>query len=166
MIEFLELKVALNQIIRKFKCLSSIPKYLLKYNNIFYGINSRIYGEENNEYYPSEEYISLIDSLVRWKIKEKWLLLVKYYSYLVHKYILENSDIFGSLIKINKFSNIILLNTIKLYEKWGIDSFPDYSNEYLIKDISNNKNNDVKNIWNIIDKIRNSDNEGICYFSI
>ena len=79
---------------------------------------------------------------------------------------MKNSDIFGYLIKINGFSNIILLNPIKLYKKWGIDSFPDYSNEYLIEDISNNKNNDAKNIWNIIDKIRNNDNEGICYFSI
>ena len=61
-------------------------------------------------------------------------------------------------------NSIILLNPIKLYEKWGIDSFPDYSNEYLIEDISNNKNNDVNNIWNTIDKIRNNDNEGICYF--
>ena len=91
---------------------------------------------------------------------------MKYYSYLVQEYILENSDIFGYLTKINKFSNIILLNPIKLYEKWGIDFFPDYSNEYLIKDISNNKSNDVKNVWSIIDKIRNNDNEGICYFII
>ena len=59
-----------------------------------------------------------------------------------------------------------MLNPSKLYEEWGIDSFPDYSNEYFIKDILNYKSKDVKNIWNIIDKIRNNDNEGICYFSI
>ena len=99
--------------------------------------------------------------LVWRKIKEKWSFVVKYYLYLVNEYILEHNDIFGYQIKINECSNIILLNPIKLYEKWGIDSFPDYSNEYLIEDISNHKNKDLKNIWNIIDKIRNNDNEGI-----
>ena len=149
---------------RKFRCLRSIPEYLLKYNNIFYGINSRICYEKNDEYYSSENNTSYIDILVWKKVKEKWSFLVKYYSYRVREYKLGNSDIFGYLIKINKLSNIILLNPIKLYEKWGIDSFPDYSNEYLIENISNN--NDVKNIWNTIDNIRNNDNEGICYFSI
>ena len=149
-----------------FKCLRSIPKYLLKYNNIFYGINSRIYDERNDEYYLSKNNTSFIDKLVCWKIKEKLFLLVKYYSYLVHEYILKNSDLFGYLIKINDYSNVILLNPIKLYEKWGINSFPDYLNEYLIENISNNKTKDIKNIWNIIDKFKNNDNEGILFFSI
>ena len=92
--------------------------------------------------------------LVFREIKEKLLLLVKYYSYLVNEYLLENSDIFDCRIQIDDLSSIAMLNSYKLYEKWGIDSFPDYSNEYFIKDILNHKNNDVKNIWNIIDKIR------------
>ena len=69
-------------------------------------------------------------------------------------------------MQIDDLSNIAMLNPYKLYEKWGIDSFPDYSNEYFIKNILNHKNNDVKNIWNIIDKIRNNENEGIIYFNI
>ena len=127
-----------------------------------------IYDEVNNSYhiYDPENTSSFIDILVWRKVKEKWSFLVKYYSYLVHEYLLENSDIFGYLIKINKFSNIILHNPIKLYEKWGIDSFPDYLNEYLIEDISNSNNKNLENTWNTIDKIRNNDNEGICYFSI
>ena len=140
------------------------PKYLSKYNNIFYGVNSRIYDEINYEYFPFENNTSYIDIPVSWKIKEKWLLLVKYYSYLVHEYILENNNIFGYRMQINDFSNIVMLNPYKIYEKWGIDSFPDYSNEYLIKNIPNNKNKDVKNIWKIIDKIRNNDNEGTLLF--
>ena len=59
-----------------------------------------------------------------------------------------------------------MLNPIEFYEKWGIDSSLYYLGEYLIEDISNNKNKDVKNIWNIIDKMTNNDNEGIFYFSI
>ena len=59
-----------------------------------------------------------------------------------------------------------MLNSSIIYEEWGIDSFPDYSNEYLIKDILNHKSKNIKNIWNIIDKIKNNDNEGICCFSI
>ena len=57
-----------------------------------------------------------------------------------------------------------MLNPSKLYEKWEIDSFPDYSNGYVIKDILNYKSNDIKNIWNIIDNIKNNDNEGIELF--
>ena len=111
-----------------------------------------------------ENTSSCIDILVWWKIKEKWLLLAKYYSYLVHEYILENWNIFGYWIKINKFSDIILLNSSKLYEKWGINSFPEYSNEYLIKYTLNHKSKDLKNIWNIIDKIRKNESEGILLF--
>ena len=59
-----------------------------------------------------------------------------------------------------------MLNPSGLYDKWGIDYFPDYSNKYFINDTLNHKSKEVKNIWNAIDKIRNSDNEGICYFSI
>ena len=151
---------------KSFDCLRSIPEHLLKYNNIFYGINSRTYDGINlyDEYLFLENTCSYIDILVWWKIKEKWLLLVKYYSYLVHEYLLENSDIFGYRIQINDFSNIVILNSSKLYEKWGIDSFPDYSNEYLIKNILNHKSKDVKNIWNIIDKIRKNDSKGILLY--
>ena len=126
----------------------------------FYGINSTIYDEINYQFY------SYIDILVWRKVKEKWLFLVKYYSSLVHEYILENSDISGYRIQINKFSKIIMLNSSKLYEKRGINSFPEYSNGYLKKYTLNHKNKDFKNIWSIIDKIRNNDNEGICYFRI
>ena len=151
---------------RSFECLSSIPEYLLKYNNIFYGINSRTYDGLNlyNEDLFLENTSSCIDILVWWKIKEKWLLLAKYYSYLVHEYILENCNIFDYRIKTNKFSEIVLLNPIKLYEKWGIYSFPNYSNDYSIQNISNHKNKDIKNIWNIIDKIWKNYNEGILLF--
>ena len=141
----------------------NIPKYLSKYNNIFYGVNSRTCGEVNlyDEYYSLKKAYPYIDILVEWKIKEKWLLLAKYYSYLIHEYTFENSDIFEYQVEINDYSSIILLNPSKLYEKWGIDCFPDYSNEYFIKDTLNYKNYEVKNIWNIIDKIRKNENEGI-----
>ena len=134
------------------------------YGNIFYGISSRIYDEINDEYNSIANTSSYIDLLVRWKIKEKWLLHAKYYLSLINEYILENCDIFGYRIEINLFSNIIILNSSKLYEKWEINSFSDYSNEYFIKDTLNHKSKDIKNIWKIIDKIKNNDNEGILLF--
>ena len=69
-----------------------------------------IYDEVDisNHIYGPEKTYSFIDILVLRKVKEKWLFLVKYYSYIVHEYILEKSDTFGYLIKINEFSNTII----------------------------------------------------------